>query len=111
MKFLQNTGRTIQKAFNEFHKNNPLVYTHFKKMALEAINKKNKKKLSSKMIINVIRWEIYMETIELTLFTDVDGSLKKFKINDAYTSRYARLFTDEYPQHCNIFNMRELRSA
>lgn len=109
MRFLKNTGKTIQQAFDEFHKNNPLVYRHFKRMALEAIGKK-KKKLSSKMIINVIRWEIYMETIELTLFTDNEGKKNKFKINDAYTSRYARLFTDEFPQHREIFNMRELRS-
>lgn len=108
MNFRQNTGKSIQQAFDEFHRNNPLVYHHFCKLIQKALNH-GKKKVSSKMIINVIRWEIFIQTEEQTLFND-NGELKKFRINDCYTSRYARMYIDQHPDRKDIFELRELRS-
>src|SRR5688572_9960336 len=107
MNFIQLSGSTIQQAFEEFHKSNPLVYTHFKRLAFKAINS-GKKKISSKLICNVIRWEVYLNTQEPTLF-DIEGVATPFKINDAYTAHYARLFMDEYPEHSDKFETRKLR--
>ncbi len=109
MKFQENTGQTIQDAFRMFDKDNPAVYSHFKRLALTAIAL-GKKKISSKMIINVIRWEVFIETTEKTLFTDAEGD-KAFKINDAYTSRYARKFIQDFPDHKDKFELREIRSV
>ena len=109
MNFKQNTGVSIQEAFEEYHTNNPMVYAEYKKYIFKAIKKK-KKKLSSKLVINVIRWDKFMETEEKNLFTDKDGVKKKFRISDAYTSRYARLFAKDYPELSTIFNYSELRS-
>ncbi len=108
MNFKKLTGKTIQQAFDEYHQNNPKVYDKFKELANVAI-KKGKKKISFKLILNVIRWDHFMNVNEQT---DVflDNEYRKFKINDAYASRYARLFIGEFPEHEEKIELRELRS-
>jgi len=108
MNYHQSTGKTIQQSFNEYHKVNPQVYEEFKKLAFKAIDS-GKKKISFKMIMNVIRWEIFLKVEEPTLFS-IDGKVVKFKINDAYGSRYARMFIDEYPKHSDKIELRRLRA-
>lgn len=99
MNFKQANGKSIQQSFKEFNDDNPKVYELFKGYAFEAINKE-KKKISSKMIINRIRWEVYMDTTEDT----------GYRINDAYTAHYARLFIKDYPQYEEMFEFRRIRS-
>ena len=108
MNFQQNTGKTIQQAFQEFHANNPQVYKEFKHLALKAI-RNEKTKISFKMILNVIRWEVFIAPVERTLFSN-DGKKTRFKINDAYSSHYARLFIKDFPQHKEKIETRKLRS-
>jgi len=108
MNFQQNTGKSIQKAFEEYHRLNPKVFGYFEKYAFEAINA-GKKKISFKMIMNVIRWTIFIQTEEPTLF-NMEGRKVKFRINDAYGSRFARLFIEKYPQHTDKIELRNLRS-
>jgi len=110
MDFYQHSGLSIQRAFDNFHSKNPMVYHHFEKMVKFAIEEKKKKKLSAKMIINAIRWNIFLETNDDVEFKDKDGIVTKFRINDAYTSRYARLYMNQHPEHPQIFNLKELRS-
>lgn len=108
MDFRQNTGKSIQKAFDIFDQMNPGVYREFRNQALLAISK-GKRKISFKMILNYIRWEKFMTTEEPTLFNQ-DGKKIKFKINDAYSSRYARKFITEFPEHTDKIEFRQLRS-
>jgi hypothetical protein len=106
MSYVSVTGKTIQESFEEFHLKNPIVYEHFKELAFRAIGK-GKNKISFKMIMNVIRWDIFIKT------SDEPMNLKemvKFKINDAYGSRYARLFVSDFPEHKSKIEMRNLRS-
>lgn len=110
MRFVENTGRNIQDAFNKFHEDNPEVLVLIVKECERAI-KAGKKKFSIKAIGNYIRWNIFIETKELTLFSDSDGSLKKFRINDAYFSRYARLIIERYPHMVDYIEVRGLRSV
>jgi len=63
------------------------------------LHKRGVKKVSSKLIINRIRWEVYIET-----------SGDPYRINDAFTSHYARLFVKEFPEHKGAFEFRRLRS-
>jgi hypothetical protein len=115
MKYQKMTGKSIQQAFEEFHKENPKVYDLFKRYALIAI-KKGKKKVSFKLIMNVIRWDVYIKTFDRNRFsirvwrygkkTEIDT----FKINDAYGSRYARLFVKDFPEFSDRIELRELRS-
>lgn len=97
--FEQTTGKTIKQAWWEYHKKNPRVYNLFCIETFKAIKMK-KTKLSSKMIINFIRWNMYLETV---------GS-DEYKINDAFTPYYARLFEHEHPQYEGIFEKRRIRS-
>ena len=92
--------QTIKEAWWEFHKNNPEIYDLFEKETKRAIAR-GRKKLSSKMIINFIRWNIYVETT-------TQG--EEYKINDAYTPYYARLFEHYNPKYKGVFNKRRIRS-
>ena len=110
--------KPIIESFRQFDEANPKVYELFKKFTLEVVKRKGKGvnevgeitntvgnpvKTSAKLLLNRIRWEIYMETISV----DDTG----FRINDIYSAHYARKFIKEYPQYKSIFNLRELRSA
>ena len=99
------TGKTIQESFEDFHKKNPIVYEYFKDFAFQAL-KKGKNKISFKMIMNVIRWDIYINTEE----PDSIPEMLRFKLSDAYHSRYARLFVTDFPQYKNFVVLRTLRS-
>ena len=90
--------KTVTEKFNQFDRANPKVYELFKEKVLEAV-RRGKKKTSSKMIINLLRWEYYLET----------DSEDEFKINDRYTSHYARKFARENPHYSEMFNFRRLR--
>lgn len=108
--YAQSTGRTIQSDFDRFHELNPIVYNHFERLALEAI-KKGKSKISSKMIVNVIRWQVFIAEDDLDKASvAIRNKPKLLKINDAFTSRYARLFIQHHPEYKDYFETREIRS-
>lgn len=98
MNYSELNGVTIREGFKKFHSENPHIYSAFESQALRAIAK-GRKKISAKLIINWIRWHEYLET------TDVN-----YKINDAYQSYYARLFTEKHPAHKDVFEFRKLRN-
>ena len=98
MNYKQTFGKSIRQAFVEFHRENPRIYAAFERMALQAIAK-GKTKLSAKMIVNVIRWNEYIET---------NG--EPYRINDAFHAYYARLFMLLHPEHMGIFELRRLRN-
>ena len=92
-------GKTIKESFEQFHANNPEVYTAFEVQALAAV-KMGKKKVSSKQILGFIRWNMFLA---------VDQN-ETYRINDSYTSHYAREFAKNHPDSAGIFNYRALRS-
>lgn len=98
MNYKQLNGMSIRDGFAEYHKKNPHVFATFEREALAAIAAGNKK-LSSKLIINYIRWNEIRESTG-----------KNFRINDAYQSYYARLFVTKHPEHIDVFNFRKLRN-
>jgi len=100
MSYLSQTGKTIDQSFKEFHRKNPVIYELFCKYAKHLLETVGKKKTSSKLLINRIRWEMTITT------TGND-----YKINDAFTSRYARLYIKDFPQHATKFELRELRTT
>ena len=106
--YAASTGVTIQEAFQKFHAANPEVFLLIVKEADRAV-RKGKKKFSVKQIIGYLRWEIYLETKEDTLF-ESRGEIKKYKIGDQYTSRYSRLLLDKYPRFKEYIEQRDLRA-
>ncbi len=95
------TGKSIKESFEAFDLANPEIYNLFEMKVMMA-HKMGKKKVSSKLIINTIRWEVFL---------DSEDSNCNFKINDSYTSHYARKFATLHPGLANMFNFRNLRSA
>lgn len=98
MSYETTTGKSIEQAFIDFHKDNPKVYEYFKKYVKQMIQS-GCKKLSSKLIINRIRWEVFIET----------SGDDPYRINDAFTAHYSRLFIQHYPQYEDMFEFRRLR--
>jgi hypothetical protein len=84
--------------FAEFHRENPKVYDHLVRLARKAVGA-GKRKLGIRMLWEVVRWEIFLET------TDPD-----FKLNDHHHSRYARMIMRLEPDLAGVFEIRELRS-
>lgn len=81
-------------AFEEFHSQNPQVYEAFKRFAREAKGKVAR--YSSDAILHRIRWWTAIET--------TDGS---FKINDHWSSFYARLLMRDDPSFNGFFELRK----
>ncbi len=86
----------------EFHKANPRVYELFKQIAFKAINK-GKKQMSATLVVNVIRWEHFLET--------TDQKNGGFKINNNFVPYYSRLFMRDFPKYDGIFATRQLTSS
>jgi hypothetical protein len=99
--YAETTNCTIKQAFTDFDLANPHVYQTMRALALSAINN-GKRKISFKLILNVVRWEQYMQTNDTTC---------SFKINDAYSAHYARKFAAEFPTYTDHIEFRALRSA
>ena len=97
MKYILKNGESIKSAFIKYHAHNPKVYEHFKKFARKMLETRGK--LSSKWVINRIRWEKEVET-----------NTRDFKINDAFSAHYARKFIKDFPQFEDKIELRKLRS-
>ena len=92
------TGKSIREGFHQFNEENPDIYKEFKRLCFVAINK-GKNKLSAKLIIEVLRWETYLDSTDAT-----------FKINNNFHAFYARKFAKEFPQYGDMFVFRKLRT-
>ena len=82
--------------FIPYHEKNPSVYETFKNFTLRAIAK-GFKHCSADFIFHVIRWETGQS----------DERQEPFKVNNNYTSLYARMFINEHPQHKEFFRLRK----
>jgi hypothetical protein len=89
----------IQKNFEKFHRDNPRVYYLFKRFAKQWMNV-GYEHGSAKQIYERIRWETAVET--------TSNAHPTLKINNNYTSRYARMWHDEHPEYPNFFRTRQL---
>jgi hypothetical protein len=93
--------KTIQQAFDEFHEANPKVYDELVRLARRA-KARGHRKIGIELLFAVLRWQRMMETD--------DPSQAAFKLNDHYTSRYARLIMEREPDLEGFFETRALRS-
>lgn len=86
-------------SFIAFHRANPRVWELFQSFAKQAIAS-GRDHYSSDAVLHRIRWHTTVETT---------GPV--FKINDHYSSLYARLFHMAYPQHGQFFRNRALSGS
>ena len=88
----------IDSKFTEFHERNPHIFDLFLKFAKQV--KESGRKIGAKAIAERIRWEIYFER----------DKGEKYKVNNNYISRYARLAVETDPELVKVFNFRRLKS-
>lgn len=86
--------RTIL-SFIDRHKRDKYIWKLFEQYALKAAQKD--KKIGAKAIMERVRWECEIE----------DSG--EFKINNDYTSYYARVFAIAHPEYADFFEFRQVK--
>jgi hypothetical protein len=89
---------TIQERFDKFHSANPWVYKKLLEMT-EDLHRRGIRKTGMKMLWEVLRWKI--DTGEILTHED-------FRLNNVFTSRYARKIADSSPTLARMFDQRRL---
>ena len=91
--------KTKEERFDAFDAEHPEVYRLFCQLVGDLMAA-GRTKYSADAILHRIRWEF-----------DVNRKRDKtFKINDHFTSRYARKWQRDHLEHQGFFETRELRS-
>ena len=90
---------SLQARFEQFHRDNPGVYRLLVKLTRDLRNRGHLT-VSIKMVYEVARWEHYMTTTD-----------PQFKLNNSFTSRYARLLMEQEADLKGIFDTRRLGDA
>jgi hypothetical protein len=88
----------MKTSFKNYHESNPEIYREFKRLAYQLINR-GYVRLGAKQIFEVIRWH-----------TMVEGN-DRYKVNNNFTSDYARLFELEHPIYVGYFSKRLCKSV
>jgi hypothetical protein len=84
--------------FVAFHRGNPHVYERIVNLARAAVDR-GAAKLGMKQLFEVLLWEVSMRTRDWT----------EFKLNNNYTSYYARLVMHREADLAGIFDVRQQR--
>lgn len=90
-------GSEIADAFQTFDESNPHVYTALVQMARDLVNRGHRR-IGMKMLFEVLRWQTAMYTTGST-----------FKLNNNYTSHYARVIMENEPDLRGVFELRALK--
>ena len=91
---------TLTERFEAYHAEHPEVYELLRRLALEAVGRGHDR-LGIKALWERARWEFYVG----------DQSGSDFRLNNDYTSLYARRLMDCEPALGGIFELRRRRSA
>jgi hypothetical protein len=87
---------SIQSQFDRFHEQNPHVLQEFVKLA-RRMKHMGFRHYGMHALMQITRWHIQIKTND-----------PHFKINNNYSSRYARLIVEQYPEFEGFFQMRSL---
>lgn len=94
--------KPLEDRYNDWILENIHVYELFCKFTLQAIES-GKKKISHWLIVNRLRWEVEIET------NGMCEEDKEYKISNDYIAFLARDFIKDYPQHSEIFNLKQMK--
>ena len=92
---------TIQTQFEAFHDRHPVVYDYLVTLAFQA-RRVGRHRIGMKMLFEVLRWE--------WTIAGLPDDAEEWKLNNNYTSRYARLIMADYPLLDGLFELRELKT-
>jgi hypothetical protein len=87
----------IYAAFEEFHRNNPEIWRHFKFYADQA-RARGRKCFSSNAIFERIRWFVDIET----------NGAGELKLNNNFRAYYARMYHVAVPKAAGFFRNRPI---
>lgn len=90
---------TIQERFEAFHAANPHVYSSLRRLALAA-RSRGVRRYGIKGLFEQLRWQYAIQTAG-----------DDFRLNNIYSSRYARLLMDNEPGLAGFFETRRLQAA
>lgn len=88
-------ARLSVSDFLTYHRNNPQVWTLFRKFTLEVISR-GFRHYGASGIWERIRWHVEIETLG-----------EPWKVNNNYRAFYAREFMRQYPEYLGFFRRRE----
>lgn len=91
-------GMTIQQKFEAFDKANPSVYKRLCELARQLV-KKGHKQFGIQILWQQLRWLIYIEA---------NDPNSVFRLDDHYTSRFARKMMENEPDLKGIFETRKI---
>ena len=94
-------GATIDDRFHDFHQRNAWVYTALETMTAELVAA-GQRRVGMKMLVEVLRWRYFRQTFDRS---------SPFRLNNSYTSRYARLLVQNHPEWHGVFETRRLHTA
>lgn len=84
-------AKTIQQRFLEFHHSNPHVFAAFVEAA-RALRRQGREHYGAKAIYEYMRYHMALPTAG-----------EEWRLNNSYTSRYARLLLESYPGEFDQF--------
>lgn len=90
----------FDQTFWAFHEKNPIIYDTLVRLARRALQRR-RRQIGVRMLWEAMRWELTVETVDPN---------SDYKLNDHYTSRYARLMMAREPDLLGAFELRGLRS-
>lgn len=95
--------RTIDERFFKFHTENPHVYEKLVELCYR-VRKAGFKRYSLRTLWETLRWHYDIEIKQET-----EGG-REHKLNDQFTSRYARLLMNQNEAFADLFELRSLKS-
>ncbi len=92
---------SIESRFEAFHARHPDVYDRLLWLAHKA-HRAGRTRIGMKMLFEVLRWE--------WTIAGLPDDAEDWKLNNSYSSRYARLIMADHPQLDGLFEVRELKT-
>ncbi len=90
----------IDQAFMLFHTSNPHVYNTLVEEA-RKLRRMGWKRIGMKFLYERARWILTMKSV-------IPENMEPYKLNNNYTSRYARLIMEQEPDLNKFFEIRKL---
>lgn len=90
---------SIQERFERFNRSHPEVYERLLKLC-HRWRLAGRGAWSIKGAFEVLRWENHIAGLE--------DDVEVYKLNNSYSSRYARMIMREHPEFNGLFELREL---
>lgn len=92
---------SIQERFEAFDAKHPAVLNRLVDFAYQA-KRAGRKRIGIKMLFELLRWEWTIEGLP--------DEAEEWKLNNNYSSRYARRIMDDHPRLEGLFELRGLKS-